>query len=255
MVSLLTLKGRPTLASGTASHAEGLDTNTAGFANTHIMGRFGDANEANSWFIANGTSSVLRGIGAKWSGSTFNMSIDGIYISGGADYAEMFETVDGNPIDVGFFVTPGSEKKIRKAIAGDHFILGITSAAPSVRGNSAELSWYGKCLTDEWGRKKQHEVTVPAMKDREGNVIIPERTEIQPVINPYWNSDEKYIPRIERPEWVSVGLLGQILIRDDGTCEVHGYCWPNNNGIATKSEKGYYVLERTSTNQILVLFR
>ena len=167
----------------------------------------------------------------------------------------MFETVDGKPIDVGFFVTPAEDKKIKKATSRDQFILGITSAAPSVRGNSAELSWQGKYLTDDWGRKRYHEVMLPAIIDKEGNVIIPERAEIQPLLNPYWNPDEKYIPRIDRPEWVSVGMLGQILIRDDGTCEVHGYCWPNEDGIATKAKKGYFVLERTSTNQILVLFR
>ncbi|SDJ20335.1 hypothetical protein SAMN05216352_1331, partial [Alteribacillus bidgolensis] len=41
--------------------------------------------------------------------------------------------------------------------------------------------------------------------------------------------------------------------RDDGTCEEQGYCWPNDNGIATKAEKGYFVLKRTGENQVLVL--
>jgi hypothetical protein len=248
-------EGRLTIAAGENSHAEGLDTNTDIFENSHIMGRFGDANEANSWFIANGTSNVSRGIGAKWSGSTFNMSIDGIYIAGGADYAEMFETADGNPIDIGYFVAPAEGKKIRKATSKDSFILGITSATPSVLGNCTELRWQGKYIADEWGRKEYHEVLVPAVRDKEGNVIIPEKAEIQPVLNPNWNPREKYIPRLNRPEWVSVGLLGQILIRDDGTCEVHGYCWSNDDGIATKAEKGYFVLERTRPDQILILLR
>jgi hypothetical protein len=243
-----------TIASGDRSHAEGQETSTAGFANSHIMGRFGDANEANSWFIGNGTSNASRGLGAKWSGSSFNMFVDGMYLSPAADYAEMFETVDGNPIDVGYFVT-ADRGKIRKATASDPFILGITSATPSLLGDSAGLRWQGKYLTDKWGRKKYQEVTIPAEKDKDGNVMIPERTEIQPMLNPNWNPNEKYIPRIDRPEWAAVGLIGKILVRDDGTCSPNGYCRPNDDGIATKADNGYFVLKRTGSNQILVLFR
>lgn len=245
-------EGFATEASGDNSHAEGLSNNTAGFANSHIMGRYGDANEANSWFIGNGTSNMAKGLGAKWSGLTFDMFVDGMYLSPAADYAEMFETVDGNLIDVGYFVTTKG-KKIRKATASDRFILGITSATPSLLGNSAGLNWQGKYVTDEWGRKKYHEVEIPAIKDNEGNVIVPERKEMQVIINPTWNPNEKYIPRTERPEWVAVGLIGQVLVRDDNTCEVDSYCMPNDQGIATKASQGYRVLERTGPNQILVL--
>ncbi|ETT47620.1 hypothetical protein MHI48_18045 [Paenibacillus sp. FSL H7-0942] len=28
----------------------------------------------------------------------------------------------------------------------------------------------------------------------------------------------------ERPEWVAVGMMGKLLIRDDGTCRENGYC-------------------------------
>ena len=27
----------------------------------------------------------------------------------------------------------------------------------------------------------------------------------------------------DRAEWLPVGLIGQMLVRDDGTCEAHGY--------------------------------
>ncbi|MBX9972600.1 peptidase G2 autoproteolytic cleavage domain-containing protein [Cytobacillus firmus] len=247
-------EGAGTVADGFASHAEGFFTSTAGFTGSHIMGGFGDANESVSWFIANGISEEAKGLGAKWSGSTFDMSIDGdMYITGGADYAEMFETIDGKAIDAGFFVTAVEKGKIRKATASDHFILGVTSATPSLVGNSAALSWQGKYVRDEWRRKQYHEVTIPAKKDKKGNVLMPERKEMQVMLNPAWNPDEKYIPRIERPEWVAVGLIGQVLVRDDGTCEEQEYCWPNDDGIATKAEKGYFVLKRTGPNQILVL--
>jgi hypothetical protein len=220
------------------------------------MGSIGDADESDSWFIANGTSSVARGIGAKWSGTTFNMFVDGAYLSPAADYAELFETLDGNPIDVGYFVTTDGDK-IRRAISSDQFILGITSATPNLIGNSAGLRWQGKYLTDEWGRKVYHEVTIPGESDGSGNIIFEERTEIKPIINPEWYPSLKYVPRIERSEWAAVGLIGQVLVRDDGTCEVNGFCSPNDQGIATKSSQGqgYRVLKRTQANLILVMLK
>ncbi|MGR5864683.1 hypothetical protein ACT7DZ_14455 [Bacillus cereus] len=51
-----------------------------------------------------------------------------------------------------------------------------------------------------------------------------------------------------------VGLLGQIRVRDDGTCSVGGYCFPNTEGIATRSQKGYRVIKRINPNQILIMF-
>ncbi|WP_078430407.1 peptidase G2 autoproteolytic cleavage domain-containing protein [Alkalihalobacterium alkalinitrilicum] len=74
-----------------------------------------------------------------------------------------------------------------------------------------------------------------AVKDNEGNIIVPEYTETQPILNPEWNPKEEYIPRMKRPEWVPVGLLGKLLIRDDGTCQPKGYCVPKDGGIATAS--------------------
>lgn len=247
------------MASGELSHSEGLLTSTNGFEGAHIMGRNGAVNNLNgdptySWNVAFGAVPYdLTGLIGKLLNNG-NMFIDGIYGSPAADYAEMFETVDGKTIDVGYFVTTIGHK-VQKATASDSYILGITSATPSLLGNSAGLRWQGKYLTDEWGRKKYHEVTVPAEKDSEGNVLIPERIEIRPMLNPEWNPDEEYIPRVRRPEWVAVGLIGQVLVRDDGTCEVDGYCRPNDEGIATKSVQGYRVLKRTGTNQVLVLLK
>jgi len=54
---------------------------------------------------------------------------------------------------------------------------------------------------------------------------------------------------------VAVGLVGKILVRDDGTCQVGGYCKPNNEGVATASENGYRVMKRTGQNQVLVLVK
>jgi hypothetical protein len=260
-------EGQSTTASGDASHAEGVSTSASGFAShaegdntiaahtgSHIMGQFGSTEEPFSWFIANGTSTATPGLGAKWLASDGNMYVDGTFVPGGADYAEMFETTDGDPIDVGFFVTfDGASDKIRKATSQDSYILGISSATPSVLGNSGEMRWKDKFVTDEWGRIQQHEVTIPAQIDEEGKVITPEYKEIQWKVNPDWDPTRGYVSRLKRPEWVPIGLLGQILVRDDGTCKAGGYCKQNNKGIATASENGYRVMKRTGPNQVLVL--
>ncbi|OAS84626.1 hypothetical protein A6K24_25105 [Metabacillus litoralis] len=52
---------------------------------------------------------------------------------------------------------------------------------------------------------------------------------------------------------VPVGLVGKLLVRDDGTAIVNGYCKPNKEGIATVAEHGYRVMKRTGPNQVFVL--
>jgi trimeric autotransporter adhesin len=247
-------EGIGTLANAEASHAEGLNTSAGGFAGAHIMGRNGTAQEAYSWFIGNGTSTSTPGLGAKWLASTGNMHVDGAFVPGGADYAELFETIDGKPIEPGYFVSV-SGKKIRIAASADDYIMGVTSATPGIIGDSAEMHWHGKFLTDKWGRKQYQEVTLSTETDAAGRELLPERTELHPVLNPNWDSKKEYVSRLKRQEWVAVGLLGKLLVRDDGTCEVDSYCRPNHQGIATKASSGYPVLERTDEGQILILFR
>ncbi len=121
-------------------------------------------------------------------------------------------------------------------------------------GNSGELRWKNKYVTDKWGRVQYADVTIPAQTDEKGNVLIPEHTESQPIINPNWDPTKEYVPRLKRPEWIVVGLLGQLLVRDDGSCKAGEYCRPNVQGIATPSDKGYRVMERTDHDQILILF-
>lgn len=254
-------------ATGWASHAEGMgvqairnfshaegDSTTAKNTGAHIMGKNGDTNADYSWFLANGNNGMDKSIAAKIL-STGNAYIANAWING-MDYAELFETADGQPIEPGYFVTFSIEgDKVRRAGAGDDYILGIISATPGVIGDSGELHWKDKYVTDEWGRIQYHEVTVEDVKDKDGNVKIPAHTQTQPILNPAWDPALEYIPRSKRPEWVLVGLLGKLLVRDDGSCTPGGYCLPNADGIAARSEKGYRVLKRTGERQIQILFR
>ena len=254
-------EGNFTVASGDGSHAEGLSTSTSdpvtGIAHpySHIMGRFGNALHDYSWFLANGTASTSRSLAAC-------INYDGqAYFAGAvhpntpcADYAEMFETHNGQSIDVGYFITLDGDK-VKKATSHDSYVLGITTATPAVLANDGELGWKGKYVIDKWGRTLYHEVVIPEEKDEKGNVVVPERTETQPILSPDWDTTQPYFPRSKRPEWVPVGMLGRILVRDDGTCQINGYCTPNDDGVARVSNDGYRVMQRTDTNQIMILFR
>jgi hypothetical protein len=169
-------------------------------------------------------------------------------------YAELFETLDGKEIKSGYFVTLDGSK-IRTANSKDRYILGVTALSPAVLGANSDLSWKGKYITDEWGRIQYDEIQMPAVIDESGEIVFHEHKELRPRINPRWDKNREYTPRILRPEWINVTLLGQAIVRDDGTCKVNGNCITNDSGIATPSPRGYRVMARRTPNQILILIR
>lgn len=253
--------GKKTTASGTASAAFGSNTIAAGWC-SFVIGCFNidpatSSNNLNSPFIVgNGSDDANRANIFRIYGGG-NVYAQGAYNTGGADYAEYFEWLDRNEESqdrVGYFVTLDGDK-IKIANLGDDYILGIISATPSVIGNSYDDQWSDMYLKDEWGRVIYEEVELPEELDKEGNIIIEARKEMQPKINPAYDNSKKYIGRSQRKEWSAVGMLGQLLVRDDGTCKENGYCKCGNGGIATVSEIGYRVLARVSDNIIKILFR
>ncbi|WP_310830322.1 peptidase G2 autoproteolytic cleavage domain-containing protein [Paenibacillus pedocola] len=265
-------EGANTTADGQASHAEGFMTQAFGanshaegentmvmpdHTGAHIMGQNGSTRFAYSWHLANGLTVGPSLNSAVIEGATGNLYLDGTVISpAAADYAEMFETADGIALEPGYFVTfDGAGDKIRKATSGDSYILGVVSARPAILADSSDLRWHKLFVTDEWDRILYQEVEVPEVRDPAGNVLRTATTKIEPVLNPDWNASQAYIPRIEREEWVAVGILGKLLVRDDGTCQPGSYCMPNNDGIATAAPAGYRVLNRTRDDQIRIFVR
>lgn len=135
-----------------------------------------------------------------------NAFADGSWSGGGADYAEYFEWVDGNPDEEdrrGISVVLDGEK-IRKAQAGEDPI-GVISGNPSVVGDSAWNKWSGKYLRDDYGTyiRENYEV-----EDEEGNTVVQQRRKLNPAYDP----TAEYTSREERPEWDCVGLVGKLRI-------------------------------------------
>lgn len=161
------------------------------------------------------------------------------YAASGADYAEMFEWLDGNEFAEdrrGLFVTLDGEK-IRLATAEDDFVLGIVSAAPSVVGDACTDDWQGKYVTDVFGAR----------------VLVDGRFQLSESYDEAL--DESYTSRLERPEWAAIGLVGKLVVVDDGTCEPNGYCKPAANGVATAADSGYRVLARIDELHVKVLLK
>ena len=247
--------GANTEASGAGAVAEGLFTSTNGLPGAHIMGRYGAADTAYSWFLANGESELSPGLAAKILRDG-NAYIDIAWNGGGADYAELYETETGQPIEPGLFVTfAGSSDKIRLAQSYDTYVLGVTSGSPGFVAGAGELRWKNKYKADKWGRVEYEDVSIPEVRDKDGKVLVPAHVESKPALNPSYDPSRPYVPRDSRPEWVKVGLLGAVLVRDDGTLTAGGFCQPGVNGIATAAHAGYRVLKRTDTDQALILFR
>lgn len=270
-------EGMYSKAKGTNSHSMG-NTTTA-LQNQLAIGAFNDdtlstqnatsgSSEGTAFVIGNGSN------GAK--SNAFRVRGDGVvyakgaYNANGADYAEYAEWADGNPNNEdrrGYFVTFDEEKPnmIRRAKADDLSVLGVVSGNPCVVGNSDEC-WTKQFLTDDFGcylyenDEEDIEITVKDLVNgeevfRTEIVTLPIRKYIQ---NPEYNPEQEYIHRSNRPEWCAVGWIGVLPVREDGTCEVGGYCTWSDDGLATKAEPSrfnYRVLERVNENIIKVAIK
>ena len=243
------------IASGKYSLADGYHVISAA-DNSVTFGKYGINENFCSIALANGTAIKTPGLAFKVL-SDGSVHADKEYTSPCADYAEYFEWADGNPNNedrAGYFVKLKNGKIV---LCEDFDIpLGIVSATPAIIGDSGEMHWQGKYVTDEFGRIQYHDVTVPAEIDEDGNIITEEHIETQPILNPDWNPDWEYIPRKNRPEWSAVGVLGKLIVYDDGTLQSGDVCRCGANGKAVKSiENGYTVLKRVSDDKVLIWFK
>jgi len=166
---------------------------------------------------------------------------DGSSYNSGADYAEYFETKDGEAIDSGITVKLDGDK-IVPCGDGDNPIGVIRPEGSSMTiGNTAWSKWDKKYLSDDYGKPIFEECTWTIWYENvEGeeepkkhayesdripsDVIKPDdailethrddgRKHFRRKLNPDYDPSKSYQSRTERNEWQIVGLLGQIPIK------------------------------------------
>lgn len=120
----------------------------------------------------------------------------------------------------------------------------------------------------EW----QQSVTTETITLENGDTVEVPRNEIQEVktgetvhgwrykANPDYDPSKPYIERQDRPEWYCVGMLGVLAVRDDGACQVNGFCQVADGGTATVAERyvhglTYRVIKRVTDKVIQIIFR
>ena len=275
-------QGFQTTAGGEGAHAEGINTvarNGCGHAEgigtcadggQHSQGHYNTINVGS----ATGTSGTAFTIGngtSEKKSNAFRISYGGfVYaqsstLNTGADYAEYFEWQDSNPDAEdrrGYFVTLDGDK-IKIAEPND-YILGIVSGQPAVIGNGDE-NWRGRYILDEFGAfiteefEYEEEIHETVIDEETGEARVETKTVTKTGTkykeNPDYDSSLSYIQRADRPEWDAVGMMGVLSVRDDGTCQVNGYCKVAEGGTATASENGYRVIKRINDHIVQVVFR
>ena len=268
-------EGKKTMASGERSHAEGGWTKASG-DNSHAGGSYtiasafaqtaigyGNVEYAGASASSKNTNAIFMvGKGSNTARSnSFRVGHEGVfgatYYSSGADYAEFFEWADGNVKGedrTGRFVTLDGDK-IRLATFEDEFILGVVSGNPSIIGDGHEDQWRDMYLCDIYGRTIYADVEIQKELDEEGNVIQEAHIEYLPKINPNYDNTKTYVPRSERSEWSPVGMMGKLVVEDDGSCIPNGYCSPHENGIAVAwtSRTRYRVMKRIDKHHVQIL--
>lgn len=259
-------EGYMSTSSGIASHSEGWGTIAAGQAQT-AMGKYNIRDTSNKLIVGIGT-----GDSARKNGFTVSSKGAGWFAaavtSTGADYAEYFEWQDGNPNDedrIGYIVTLVGDKIC--LAKDDDDVLGIVSGTAMVIGDDMAYEWKDKYVTDDFGRivyddPVEEFVEYTDYIDPEDPTTWKTAQESAgfhsyPKMNPNYDPNQEYISREDRKEWDTVGLLGKIHVRDDGSCVVGGYVKVGKPGIATVSESktNMKVMKRISDNVILILMK
>lgn len=239
--SVIRAQGQSNNTVGVYAYQEGASYTTYNFySNTERA-----ASSAFSHYVARSNGDIkfnLRGDGQAYA--------DGSWNGGGADYAEFFEWLDGNPSSQdrrGWSVVLEGDK-IRQARKGEE-PLGVVSANPTVIGDSAWNHWTGKFLRDDFGspimedykvatwtaveakitgkgkkrkveqREVEHCHALDALPDgvtvpRHASLVVQQR----PRLNPAYDANAPYVPREQRREWSPIGLMGKLrVIRGQAT--------------------------------------
>gem|GEM_PF-1867762 len=237
-----TVSGARSGVLGQHNESSGNDSFTCGRYNKNsasysvMCGEYG-TNTANPFAIGGGTSENDRSNLFYVEISSGNVYAKGSYNTIGADYAECFEWADGNPENEdrrGMLVSLKGDRIV--PAHGDN-ILGAVSAHPSVVGNAYEEHWHGKYKTDVFGA---------FVTDKDG----------KPILSADYDPNREYIPRSKRPEWAAIGLVGRLIVTDNGKCVPGGYVSARSGkAVPTLTQTKIMCLKRIDSAHIEILVR
>ncbi len=180
------------------------------------------------------------------------VTADGAFSGGGADYAEYFEWTDGNSSSEdrrGYSVVLDGNK-VRKATSNDAatLIIGIVSARPVVVGDTAWNHWTGRWERDDYGDvvKEAYTVTTWDAQGADSNGVAGEGPKVhhsyhtdripdgltapsdavvtskeldgttnlmRPKEASNYDASQAYVPRENRVEWDAIGMVGKLRMR------------------------------------------
>lgn len=248
--------------------------------------------------VGNGQSSSSRSNALRLTGDGYLYYNTGVNDGADyAEFYEWSDGNPNDEDRIGCFVTFDFNKEydykssrqlphIKIAQPGD-YILGVISGNPALIGNGDE-EWRERWLYDEFDRPIVDFIEVPIMElqevetgeyrteiqydedDNEIEVQIPitETKEVDTgktewkyvqVLNPDYDENKTYKSRIDRPEWEPIGMLGNLSIKDDGTCIPGEFCKCGVDGIATHADKRdfdtYLVTRRINDNVVKIVFK
>lgn len=211
---------------GVAANLKATDANYIGVVNTITT----DRSSSSSFSFLVCASSAINPPSENYSGGDTeflvrgdgNVFCDGAFSGGGADFAELMETKEES-LPYGIALTVDRDGYVIAMTDENQPLLGIHRPKESVTvlGNNP-IEWPQKWLRDEQGkilRNARGERRLnPAYRNpgpefiervRPGRDNVLERVmEKNPDYSPY-------IPRIDRPEWVAVGIAGLVAVRKD----------------------------------------
>jgi hypothetical protein len=233
-----------------STHALSLTTDASGFAEggggllpIGVLRSASSAYVFSGFYSGNGSTSAFSDKEFSFRGDG-NGYADGTWNNNGADYAEYFESANGQALSVGSSVVLDGNK-VRESTEQDDqsAIIGVVrpkepSKASMVIGNTAWNKWANKYLTDDFDRYIMEDHDVLEWTDENGkshsyesqnvpsDVVVPadavRKTHDENgvkfqhyKINPEWNPDAEYVNRENRPEWNIIGLVGQVKLLKD----------------------------------------
>jgi hypothetical protein len=203
---------------------------------TEVMNVFSErtANSAFSLYKAHSNDNADAEFNFRGDGNAF---CDGSFSGGGADYAEYFEWKDGNSSNedrIGCSVILDGNKIVKASDTDDTSkIIGVISGSPVVIGDNDIERWKYKYKKDDFGRDIWEEYTITEWTENDekvwyetdkipDDVTVPSDNTVVTLeadgvtklkrrkLNPDWDKSNTYIPREDRKEWDTVGLMGKL---------------------------------------------